>query len=317
MTEKRLKRQILFAFKAIMAVVLIVLLIREVDWLKIWSEVSQASIPLLFVALLLYIIGIFMCIERWWRAAQFKKFAMTFRNAMEFYFAGLFLNNFLPSFLGGDAYQSYILGKSEKRYPAAISTVMFTRFIGLWTTIVLFLIFGLLGYSEVFAQPLFAWFGILSILFMVANVAITLVYSHPKCQSLFDRFPGKIRKFFKEIDRYAKWHFLRDNFVLSAAFAIVGVGLFNLVLFYALGEHVPIFPYLATVFLISLVSSLPVSINNIGFKEWAYYAFFPLIGIRPEAALAVALLVRSIQVLVSIAGAPFFFKEKKTYGTEG
>ncbi len=300
-----------------MAVTLISLLVRNVDWAPIWSEVAQASLPLLLLALLLYVIGLFMCIERWWRAAQFKKFSMTFRNATEYYFAGLFLNNFLPSFFGGDAYQSYILGKSEKRYPAAISTVMFTRFIGLWTTIILFFVFGFLGYDHIFAKPLFAWFGIGLFLFMLVNVALTYGYAHPRCQSLFDRLPGRLRKFFKEIDRYAKWTFLRENFALATAFAIVGVGLFNLVLFYALGEHVPIFPYLATVFLISLVSSLPVSINNIGFKEWAYYTFFPLIGIRPESALAVALLVRFIQILVSLVGAPFFFREKKTYGMDG
>jgi len=315
--RKSLKGRAFLAFKTVMAVVLITLLVREVDWPKIWGEVSQASMPLLLVAFVLYVVGIFMCIERWWRAAQFKKFAMTFRNATEFYFAGLFLNNFLPSFFGGDAYQSYILGKSEKRYPAAISTVMFTRFIGLWATMALFFVFGLLGYPAIFARPLFAWFGILALLFMVANITLTLVYAHPRCQKLFDRLPGRMRKFLKEIDRYAKWRFLRDNFSLAAVFALVGVGLFNLMLFYALGEKVPIFPYLSTVFLISLVSSLPVSINNIGFKEWAYYTFFPLIGIRPEAALAVALLVRFIQILVSVAGAPFFFREKKAYGTEG
>jgi len=87
-------------------------------------------------------------------------------------------------------------------------------------------------------------------------------------------------------------------------------------IFFALGEKVPIMPYLATVFLISLISSLPVSINNIGLKEWAYYTFFPLIGVRPEAALAVALLGRFIQILVSVAGAPFFLKEKKEYGVD-
>lgn len=316
MKEKNLRKKSFFVFKVVMATVLIVLLVMKVDWKEIWGEVSRASLPFLFAAIGLYVAGLFMCIERWWRAAQYKKFSMTFRNATEFYFAGLFLNNFLPSFFGGDAYQSYILGKSEKRYPAAISTVMFTRFIGLWATIILFFVFGFLGFGRIFAQPLFALFGVALFLFMLVNVALTYVYAHPRFQKLFDRLPAKLRKFFKEIDRYAKWNFLRENFVLSAVFAIVGVGMFNLMIFFALGEKVPIMPYLATVFLISLVSSLPVSINNIGLKEWAYYTFFPLIGVRPEAALAVALLGRFIQILVSVAGAPFFLKEKKEYGVD-
>ncbi|HWQ59952.1 MAG TPA: lysylphosphatidylglycerol synthase transmembrane domain-containing protein [Candidatus Fimivivens sp.] len=313
---KELRKKVIFVLKAAMAVALIVLLVIKVDWTKIWSEVSEASPLLLLVATLLYVAGLFMCIERWWRAAHYKKFAMTFWDAAEFFFAGLFLNNFLPSFFGGDAYQSYILGKSEHRYPAAISTVMFTRFIGLWATISLFFTFGLLGWSRVFTKPVFEWFGIGLLFFLVADLVLVFVYAHPRFKRFVEWLPEKIRCFFSEIGGYAKWPFLRENFILSTAFAFVGVGMFNLMLFFALGERVPIFPYLATVFLISLVSSLPVSINNIGLKEWAYFTFFPLIGIRPEAALAVALLGRFIQILISLVGAPFFFREKKEYGTD-
>ncbi|NTW90013.1 MAG: flippase-like domain-containing protein [Candidatus Moranbacteria bacterium] len=313
MQNKPLKKKAFFVFKLTMAVVLIALLIRNVDWYTIWSEVSHASLPFLFAALGFYLMGLFMCIERWWRAAHYKNFAMTFRNATGFYLAGLFLNNFLPSFLGGDAYQSYILGKSEKRYPAAISTVMFTRFIGLWATIVLFFIFGFLGFKKIFAQPLYAAFGLGLFLFMIADIVLVYVYAHPRFKKFVEWLPKRIRYFFSEVGGYANWPFLRENFILSAVFAIVGVGLFNLMIFFALGERVPIMPYLATVFLISLISSLPISINNIGLKEWAYYTFFPLIGVRPEAALAVALLGRFIQILVSLVGASFFFRDKKTY----
>ncbi len=312
--KKDPKKKAFLVFKIVMAAVLIALLIRKVDWATIGGEISRASWPFLLTAVILYVAGLFMCIERWWRAAHYKKFSMSFRNATEFYFAGLFLNNFLPSFVGGDAYQSYILGKSEKRYPAAISTVMFTRFIGLWATIILYFVFGFLGFGLIFSRPVFAWFGAGLFLFLLADIALTFIYAQPRFRGLVDRLPGKLRKFFGEIGGYAHWPFLRENFILSAVFAIVGVGSFNLMIFFALGEQVPILPYFAVTFLISLVSSLPVSINNIGLKEWAYYTFFPLIGIRPEAALAVALLGRFIQILVSLVGAPFFLKEKKEYG---
>ncbi|NTW14900.1 MAG: flippase-like domain-containing protein [Candidatus Moranbacteria bacterium] len=313
MEKKPLRKKILFVLKSTMAAVLVGLLVAKVDWQKIWDEVRSASLPFLAGALVLYVAGLFMCIERWWRAAQYKKFRMSFRSATEFYFAGLFLNNFLPSFFGGDAYQSYILGKTEQRYAAAISTVMFTRFIGLWATIALYLVVGTLGFRQIFSQPLFAGFAAALVAFLVFDAALISLYAHPRFRGLLERIPGKLKRFFGEVGGYAKWSFLRENFILSVVFALVGVGFFNLMLFYALGVHVPVLPYLAVVFLISLVSSLPVSINNIGLKEWAYYTFFPLIGVRPEAALAVALLGRFLQVAVSLAGAPAFFREKREY----
>ena len=314
MSKNQLKKKAFLAFKITMAFILVGLLVRRVDWATIGSEVAQASMPLLLVAIFLYVAGLFMCIERWWRAAHYKNFSMSFWNATEFYFAGLFLNNFFPSFVGGDAYQSYILGKSEKRYPAAISTVMFTRFIGLWATIILFFVFGLIGYGSIFSRPIFAWFGIGLFLFLLADMTLTFIYAQPRFRKLVDMLPEKLRKFLGEIGEYADGSFLRENFILSSAFAIIGVGSFNLMIFLSLGEKVPVVPYFAVVFLISLISSLPISINNIGLKEWAYYTFFPLIGVRPEAALAVALLGRFIQIAVSLVGAPFFLKEKREYG---
>lgn len=300
--------------KAVVAVVLVILLIRHVDWTAVWAEFSRASVPFLVLATALYVAGIFLCIHRWWLTARYKGFSMGFRAAREHYFAGLFLNNFLPSFLGGDAYQSYVLGKSEKRYPAAISSVMFVRFIGLFVTIVLFLAFGLLGYRRIFAQPIFATFG--AALFTFLLVDALFFYARRHMQKLFVFLPEKIRNVFGEIGGYTDPGFLRDTFVVSAVFAIVGVGLFNMTIFWALGSSVPIIPYLAVVFLISVISSLPISVSNIGLKEWAYYTFFPLVGIQPETALAAALLGRFIQILVSVAGAPSFFREKKEYGID-
>ncbi|MEI6650085.1 MAG: lysylphosphatidylglycerol synthase transmembrane domain-containing protein [Candidatus Moraniibacteriota bacterium] len=315
MPEKEPKKKLLLIAKSAVAAGLIGLLIWQVDWSRMWGEFAKASIPFLLVATVLYGFGVELCVRRWWRTSQYKGFSMTLGNAREHFYAGLFLNNFLPSFLGGDAYQSYILGKSEKRYAAAFSTVMFVRFMGLFVTIILFLLFGVIGFREVFSQDLFAAFGIFLTVFLVVDAFF--FYARRHLQNVFKFLPEKIRNVFGEIGGYTDMRFFRDTFIVSVVFAVVGVGLFNMTIFWALGTPVPIVPYLSVVFLISIISSLPVSVNNIGLKEWAYYAFLPLIGIRPETALAVALLGRFLQILVSLAGAPSFFREKKEYGIEG
>ncbi|NTW13571.1 MAG: flippase-like domain-containing protein [Candidatus Moranbacteria bacterium] len=297
--------------KSTVAAGLIGLLVWRVDWTDMWGEFSKASVPFLLVAALLYVFGIELCVHRWWRTAQFKGFSMSLRSAREHFYAGLFLNNFLPSFIGGDAYQSYILGKSEKRYAAAFSSVMFVRFTGLFVTIILFLLFGLIGYKDVFSQNLFAVFGISLFGFLLVDAFF--FYARRHLHEAFDFLPEKIRNVFGEIGGYTDLRFFRDTLVVSAIFTIVGVGLFNMMIFWALGSPVPIIPYFSVVFLISIISSLPVSVNNIGLKEWAYYAFLPLIGIRPETALAVALLGRFLQILVSLMGASAFFREKREY----
>ena len=288
------------------------MLVFQVDWGKMWEEFSRASLPLLLVATVLYIVGVYLCVHRWWRTAEFKGFTIDFKSARQHYFAGLFLNNFLPSFLGGDAYQSYVLGRLEKRYAAAFSSVMFVRFAGLIVTILLFLIFGVLAWREVFSQPIFAALGLGLFFFLIVDAL--LFYARRHFHHIYAFLPEKIRNTLNELGGYTDHRFLRDSILVSAVFAIVGVGLFNMTIFWALGAPVPILPYLSVVFLISIIQSLPISVNNIGLKEWAYYALLPLIGIQPETALAVALLGRFIQVIVSVSGAPVFFRERKEHG---
>lgn len=310
------KKKIFFFAKLAVAAGLVVLLVRNVDWVAIGEEFAEASLPFVALAFVLYVAGILISVGRWRETARFKRFDLPFRDAVRFHFAGLFLNNFLPSFLGGDAYRSYLLGNPEKRYSAAASTVIFVRFVGLWSTIALFLLFGFVSFDAVFSQPMFALFGVGLGCFFAFDVALTLFSDRAPVQWLFGVFPDKLRNFFYEIGGFTDRRFVWESFLVSLLFSFVGVGLFNLALFSAFGESVPIAAYLSVVFLVSFVSSLPVSVNNIGLKEWAYYTFFPLIGISPEAALAVALLGRFLQMFASLFGAPFFFQNRRKIGQQ-
>jgi glycosyltransferase 2 family protein len=304
------KKKTFFLLKLAVAAGLVALLVRNVDWAVVGEEFSEASLPLIFLAFGFYCAGMLISVRRWQATARFKKFDLSFRDAVRFHFGGLFLNNFLPSFLGGDAYRSYLLGNPEKRYSAAVSTVIFVRFVGLWSTIVLFLSFGLISFDTVFSQPMFALFGIGLAAFFAFDVALTLFFDRKLVQKFVGIFPGKLRNFFHEIGGFTDRKFVWESFLVSLLFSFVGVGLFNFALFSAFGESVPIIPYLSVVFLTSFVSSLPLSVNNIGLKEWSYFTFFPLIGISPEAALAVALLGRFLQMFASLFGAPFFFRNR-------
>jgi hypothetical protein len=61
----------------------------------------------------------------------------------------------------------------------------------------------------------------------------------------------------------------------------------------------------------ALYVSLPVSINNIGVKEWAYGVLFILLGVSFETAVTVALLSRVLQTGISLLALPVYIVEKK------
>lgn len=306
-----MKNSLKFLLKMTVASILVLWLVLHVDWPVIGKEIREASFPLLFLALSWYVASILISVSRWQVTARFKGFALTFREAWNYNISGLFLNNFLPSFLGGDAFRSYLLGKKERRYAAAASTVLFVRFTGLWATIVLFLFFGLIAYHDILGKPLFGSIGLLLSVILVADVSLTIFSDHSLVQRFFQLFPVKLKSFFAEISGYTDREFVWRSFLVSILFTFLGVGLFNATIFWALGEQIALRPFFSVIFLISIVSSLPVSIGNIGIKEWAYFTFFPAIGINPEAALTVALLGRFIQMLVSLFGASSVLREKR------
>jgi uncharacterized membrane protein YbhN (UPF0104 family) len=63
--------------------------------------------------------------------------------------------------------------------------------------------------------------------------------------------------------------------------------------------------------LISILAAVPVSINNIGVKEWAYINFFGYFGVSPAQAVTVAIINRFLQMIISFAAIPSFLKERR------
>ncbi len=78
-----------------------------------------------------------------------------------------------------------------------------------------------------------------------------------------------------------------------------------------MGIQIGIIDYLSVIFLISIVSSVPITINNIGIKEWAYITFFGFFGAPAAAVISVAIISRTIQMLLSFFALPIYLSEKK------
>jgi len=99
--------------------------------------------------------------------------------------------------------------------------------------------------------------------------------------------------------------------MMGGIFSIVGMALANYVLLLAFGVHIGIINYLSVIFIITIVSSIPISINNIGLKEWAFVTFFGIFGVNSAAVTAVSIVSRFLQMFISFAALPMYLKTKK------
>lgn len=307
-----MKKALLFSVKIIVSIALISWLIERVDWATVGARLYDVSIPLLLLYVVLQLFGNLISARKWQIIASFKDLRFTVKEGFFAYLTGAFINNFLPSTLGGDAYRGLWLAKRSGARAASLSTVVFDRFIGLWTIAFLALAFSPLLFPFVETNlPLALTLGVL-VIFFVGDLLITYAYCQTWFHLLVARIPfQKIRRLFEEVVFYTKKNIWWRTSLWSAFFIFVGVALSNFTLFRSLGSDIGFVPFLSVIFLVTIISAVPLSINNIGIKEWAYVTFFALVGVSAETAVTVALLSRFIQMFISFIALPQYLAHRE------
>jgi uncharacterized membrane protein YbhN (UPF0104 family) len=304
-------KQLLFVAKVGVSLAFVAWLVLKVDWTEVWMSVRGVRLEFLAFYTLLLLLGIAISAQKWRFIAQSKDFEGSFGEYFFTYLSGMFINNFLPSFIGGDTYRAYWLGRAERRYSLAASTVIFDRFTGLVAAMLLAFSFALLRLDVMLASPL--WLGINVV--MAAGVAGVMLWPLVSSTALVRRLwvflPDKLRRVLGEMRTHGRKGLLGPALAFSVVFHVVGIGLANLVLFEAFNYSVPLLNYFAVIFLISIVSSIPVSINNIGIKEWAYFTFFGMFSMNAEVAVTVAIVSRFLQMLISFAALPVYLGARR------
>lgn len=301
-----------FFLKLIVSLAFIAWLVFKIDWKETFFYFQRISLWQIVLYVIVLLAGMTISAYKWKILAEFRGFKIALKHCFQLYLAGTFINNFMPSFIGGDAYRTYQLGKSEKKYVSAAASVVVDRTTGLLGAMILSVAFA--GFNwRIMANHgvLIAIIGIIAVLLAVAATAgIIMKFSFWRKMSRF--FPKKILEIVKDFAEYKNSRgVIMEALLLSIAFNLIGVGAANYVLFSGLGINIGIWDYISVIFLISIISAIPVSINNIGVKEWAYVTFFGFFDISSAAVIAVALLSRAIQMIVSFAAVPFYLKNKK------
>ena len=306
-----MKKNLLTLGKIVVTIGLVYWLILRVDWVGVRHELTEVSYTLLFLYVVFQLMGNVISARKWQIIASYKELHFTLKEGFFTYLTGAFINNFLPSTIGGDAYRGLWLAKRSGARAAALSTVVFDRFIGLWTTALLALIFCFVLWSHLLTSlPL-----LITLLALVGFLVVDLVITYLYCQSWFQGYVAripffKLRRFLEEIIFYTKKHVWLRTSLWSSLFVFVGLGLSNYTLFHALGSDIPFLSFFSAILLVAIVSNIPISINNIGIKEWAYVTFFGLIGVSVETAVTAALLSRFIQMILSFIALPQYLASK-------
>ncbi len=311
-----LRKRLSFFLKLLVSGGFVLWLVWRINWGEVVRRISEVDLPFLSLYVGILLTGIAISSKKWQTIARAKGFDRPYRDFFRAYLTGTFINNFLPSTIGGDTYRTLWLGKREGKLSPALSTALFDRFTGIWAAMVFAILFSLFHLKLVFANPFWLFLDIAILGSLSFDFALPILRKMPSMQRLLGRLPERMQRLVREVMRYPFRKTTVPVLGWSLLFNLVGVGLANLVLFRALGGEVHTIEYLGVIFLVTIVSNIPISINNIGVKEWAYATFFGYLSTSVEAAVAVAVTSRFIQMIVSFSAIPFYLRSRDILGRD-
>jgi uncharacterized protein (TIRG00374 family) len=287
-------------------------LFYRINWKEVIFYFEQMDIWWMFAFVAIYALGITISSYKWKILADFKGIKASFGEFFRIYLTGAFINNFFPSIIGGDAYRSYVLGKhSNNKYIEATSTVFADRITGFVGVMLLILLFSALNIQAVLENRILLVINLLIIASFGFEFFLILLRLLPTWKYITRLFPQKIVRLVQEIFSYRHSTILAKSVIWGTIYNFIGVGIATWMLF--LDLHIPIsfINFMIAISIISIVSSIPISIGNIGIKEWSFITFFGIFGVNGEAAISIAIFGRFLQMLVSFLAIPSYFQEKK------
>jgi hypothetical protein len=238
---------------------------------------------------------------------------------MGIYCIGLFFNLAFPTVVGGDVVKMYYAGKPSRLYAQSFAATFLDRDAGMLAMMIIACTAFFIHPVEVPGIPVgwFVWGGFL--LFILGNVALFTPVLH--------RFLSSVLIGFGLSRISAKIDAISDAFLIMAKhrmilFASLLISLFNQLLViavtWAMAEglrlRVPFSYFLVIVPVVTLISMVPISLNGMGLREYAFVALLGGIGVDHEGSIALGLLSSAILIVSAVPGGIIYLVLKDRTG---
>jgi uncharacterized protein (TIRG00374 family) len=314
----KIKKGISTFLKLFVTLLVVVWLVRKLGWNQIVSIVSKADPVWLIVALVVFILSIFLGVIQWRILLKNRGIPLPFGRAVRLYFVGMFFNNFVFGGIVGDALKVVSIRSQDGKGMAGLAATFLDRFAGLWamcgfavagSMVLLNRGIALNGKTETAVLALFVTF----ILF--AGLMVLLI-SKPVQNLLFkiiDAVPilrkARIREVISEMLIEAHdLHILGSVASLSALIQFLRIGVHALTAaslgLLSVSNYQYFFIFVPV---IAMLMTIPLPF---GVRETAGGALFAFAGFPTEAAFVMGFLASIVGLVASAVGGIFFIAEK-------
>jgi uncharacterized protein (TIRG00374 family) len=303
-----LKDTLKTSFRLLVSTALLTYVILQVDPGECLTLLQRASLPLLLLLLGILIFERLFAAFRWYLLLRPRCPNVSLVTCLQITFLSGFAGSFLPGTIGNEAVRVYGMNKATRNLPDALTSVLLDRLMGVISLLICVFI-GLALTARLLPDILLQAAVGCSMLLTFILIAIT---SRAVRRSV-DRFtPEPVARFFRRplkriyrsLDAYRQH---RRLLALSLALALLMQGVRILgpyVAAHALNlPHLALIDFVVFVPMIMFISMIPISVGGLGVRETAYARLFALVGMQPEAAITISLLIFVMDLLTTLPGA--------------
>ena len=278
----------------LIALALVVYLVAQQGWQEIANAVARIELWRFVVAIILTFISRVAVARRWHVLLRSGGVDASWSQSLRITFAGLFANNFLPTTVGGDV--ARMAGALQVGFDATVSAA----------SLVVDRLVGLLGFA--FTLPIGLQF--------LTSPGQQAAHAEPLTimaaqTSWIARATNIVRKISDRLIRAIRLWVSQPRALLNALFFtfIHMACLFSTLYMFLLGmgeQQLSFWDVAGLQSLVYIFTLIPISISGWGLQELSIsYAFTTLGHVDPAHSLVLALLLRTLYLLVSLPGALF------------
>lgn len=288
---------------------LLIYLVRQAQPAQIWQVWRTIDLPLLGLALMMQFGGIALSAVKWGVILQAQGQRLPFRWLFGAYLVSQFVGNVLPTTIGGDALRAVQLGRRIGSYGQAGASIFVERLTGFLALSVIAnaaLVASLILPGAAYTTtPALRWLAIG--LGLVALAALLGAASAPWLLRVFGpRLPRRAEPPLRRVAEVLAAYTPRGPrlllvLLMSLAFQTIWVGM-HAVCGLALGIQAPLLLYALMVPLTDMIGLVPIFVNNLGARELIFTLYLGQIGVAPAQALALAFLVFTVKLAISLLG---------------
>ncbi len=310
--KKQTRKQLVINLvKIIISTALIVWLLHRIGIQTIVRQLATADPMFILAGVLTFAVSNIIGSIQWFLILRARDVKLSVWQAISYYHVGLFFNNFLIGYVGGDAFRIYDVNRSSGDFTSAMSTVILDRFVGFFSLTSLAMIVSLFTIRDftslsaiyIIGAVLFAWI-----------LALVILFNERVAMGLGRFFRPFFPKFVREKSSavyYALNEFrgfkrsLRNVFILSFTVQALRI----LVHYWAalsVGVSTSVWMFFVFVPIIALMASLPISVGGIGVREQSGVTLFSSLGIAAPQVVAFEFLAYLIGIIATLPGGFLF-----------